>query len=91
MSTLYYSVTVRDKDGKLYKNNVGQKVLDFRFEDNTHEDFVELVCRQTYLDYKAICKEGSIIDIEVRSFNTSTKTYSLLYSFYGAENRFIRY
>jgi hypothetical protein len=92
MSKLHYTVEVRDKDFKLYTNNKGFKVHSFNFEEKEQdEDLVHLVCQHTYSDYKAVCKEGSEINIEVKYFNDDTKTYPLLYSFYGAENKFIKH
>ena len=51
----------------------------------------ERVCKIYHEDFKAICKEGSKIDIEVRSYNKFSQSYMLLFSFYGAENRFIKH
>jgi hypothetical protein len=92
MSKLHYTVEVRDKDFKLYKTESGSKVFPFTFEDNrTDVEIVEAICRKEFDSYKAVCKEGSEINIEVRYFNDDTKTYPLLYSFYGAENKFIKH
>lgn len=91
MKQLFYSIEVRDKEGKLYKTSKGQKVKGFKFEEATNEEFIELTCIQTFLDYQAICKEGSQIDITVSCFNSFSMTYSVLYSFYGAENKFIKH
>ena len=92
MKQLFYSIEVRDKEGKLYKTESGAKIIDFKFEDNrTDVEIVEAVCRKEFDNYLAVCKEGSQINIEVRYHNVFTKTYPLLYSFYGAENKFIKH
>lgn len=92
MKKLHYTVEVRDKDFKLYKDSRGFKVTGFTFEDKERdENLVESICRNAFVRYQAICKEGSEINIEVRYFNESTKTYPLLYSFYGEENKFIKH
>lgn len=92
MKRLHYSVEVRDNNGKLYKTDKGTKVLNFTFEDDlVNEPFAEAICRNEYEKYKAICKENSIIDIEVKLLDEISFTYSLLYSFYGAENKFIKH
>lgn len=86
MKPLRYSITIRDKNSKLYKTEKGINVLDFNFEDKeSDENIIHLICLNTFEKYKAICKKGSIIDIEVRYFNELTRSYPLLYSFYGAE------
>lgn len=93
MKKLHYTVEVRDKDFKFYRTeNTGRKVIKFEFEDTEQdENLVNLICQHTFRDYQAVCKEGSDINIEVRYFNESTKTYPLLYSFYGEENKFIKH
>jgi len=92
MKPLKYYITVRDKNGKLYKTEKGNKVSEFKFEDKeSDENLIHLICLNTFEQYKTICKKGSIIDIEVRYFNELTRSYPLLYSFYGAENRFIKH
>ena len=84
-----FSVEVRDKDYNLYKTENGRKVLYFNFEGEL--DFAEHICRQTFEDYKAICKEGSDINIEVKVLNSIAGVYMTLYSFYGANNKFIKH
>lgn len=92
MKQLFYSIEVRDKEGKLYKTESGAKVLNFKFEDNkTDVEIVEAICRKEFDNYQAICKEGSQIDITVSYFNSFSKTYSVLYSFYGENKRFIKH
>jgi len=88
-----YNITVRDKDGKLYTNSNGNKVTNyFGFEDSTEdENLVHLICIHTADSYKAICKEGSKIDIKVSYFSEISNSYSVLYSFYGVENKFIKH
>lgn len=92
MKKLHFSVIIRDKEGKLYKNSRGLNVTSFHFEEDERDaDRVERKCKSEFLDYQAICKEGSQIDIEVRYFNELSRTYPLLYSFYGAENKLIKH
>lgn len=92
--TYHYNIELRDKDGQLYKDHKGNKLSSntFSFTDDTdNEKVIELICRDTFDNYKAICKEGTDINIDVRVFNENTRTYVLYYSFYGAENKFIKY
>ncbi len=93
MKQLFYSIEVRDKEGKLYKNSNGNIVTNtFKFEDTEQdENLVHLICKHTFENYQAICKEGSQINITVSYFNSFSSSYSLLYSFYGAENKFVKH
>ena len=92
MKQLFYSIEVRDKEGKLYTNSLGNKVIPFRLEDKEVEcNKVQSICEELYSDYQAVCKEGSQINIDVRYHNVFTKTYSLLYSFYGENQKFIKH
>jgi len=92
MEKLFYSVELRDKDGKLYKNSKGFNVQPFKFEDTEKdENFVHLICQHTFADYKAVCKEGTDVNIEVRTYSDLTKTYPIAYSFYSAENKFVKH
>lgn len=93
MKTLYYyDIELRDKDGKLYVNPQGSKLASrtFQFTDETLEEFVHLVCQRTAENYKTVCKEGTQVNIDVRTFNKFTETYPIAYSFYGEENKFIK-
>lgn len=92
MKKLFYQVLVRDVNGKLYKDSKGLHVTSFlTIEDERDDTGVEKGCRNLFENYTAVCKEGSQIDIEVRYFNKLTENYALLYSFYGAENKFIKH
>jgi len=92
MRKLFYEIEVRDRYGYLYKKEDGHKVTSFKFEEKEQdENLIHLVCQHQYNKYKAVCKEGSLIEITVRYHNTLVGVYSLLYSFYGAENKFIKH
>lgn len=92
MKQLFYSIEVRDKEGKLYKTESGGKVHHFKFElVGNEENIIKAVCKETFEEYQAICKEGSQINIDVRYHNVFTKTYPLLYSFYGENQKFIKH
>ena len=92
MKQLFYSIEVRDKEGKLYKNSNGNNICSFDFEsEDKNESSVKSICERAFRNYQAICKEGSQINITVSYFNSFSNSYSLLYSFYGAENKFIKH
>jgi hypothetical protein len=87
----YYDVELRDKDGNLYKTPDGKKLTyrTFQFTDTTIKEFIPLVCRKTAENYEAVCKEGTEVNIEVRTHSELTKTYPVMYSYYGKEKRFV--
>ena len=89
----YYDIELRDKDGNLYINSNGNKLASrtFQFTDETEEHFIHLVCQRTAENYKTVCKEGTQVNIDVRTYSDLTKTYPLAYSFYSAENKFVKY
>lgn len=93
MKTLRYNIEIRDKDDKLYLTSTGAKVRNaFFFEEtNSDETLIHLTCIHTFESYKAICKEGSEINIEVSYHDSISNTSPVLYSFYGAENKFIKH
>ena len=84
MEKLHYIVEVRDKEFKTYRTELGHRIRPFVFEDEEKdESVVRLICKSEYQKYKAVCKEGSIITIDVKYFNSISSTYSVLYSFDG--------
>jgi len=89
----YYEIELRDKYGNLYKTSDGKKLpmRAFQFKDQTQKEFIPLVCRHTAENYKAICKEGTEVNIEVRTYSELTKTYPIAYSYYGKEKRFVKH
>lgn len=89
----YYDIELRDKDGKLYVNKNGNKLASrtFQFTDETLEEFIPLVCQRTADNYKTVCKEGTEVYIEVRTFDRISRTYPTAYSFSSAENKFIKH
>ena len=93
MKQLFYSIEVRDKEGKLYTTkSSGRKIKGFKFEDKEQdENLIHFICKETFEEYQAICKEGSQINIDVRYHNVFTKTYPLLYSFYGENQKFVKH
>ena len=92
-TTYYYDVELRDKDGKLYNLPNGKKVAlrTFQFTDTTIKEFIPLVCKSTAENYEAVCKEGTEVNIEVRTYSELTKTYPVMYSYYGKEKLFVQH
>ena len=90
---LIITVEVRDKDGKLYKD-VGDNPIVNVFQATCKdygEGLTQIACEHLVKKFEAVCKEGSKINIEIRYLDEVTNTYPLLYSYYGAEKRFIKH
>lgn len=88
---LIYSVEVRDKNDKLFINSAGNKVRPFKFEDEEQdENFVALICYDTFTQYKAISGSDNInISVQVR--NSLTGSYMTLYSYDGRTGKFTKH
>lgn len=92
MSKLYYSISVRNSKGKLYKDINGNNVFTFQHDSSFYKDtdIIKGICRSLYKDYKAIAKRGSRVDIEVSYHDTISGTYPSLYG-YHSDKAFIKY
>jgi len=55
----------------------------------TDVNLIQLALEHLHNKYKAICKDGATINIEVRYLSEISNTYPLLYSYYGSESRFV--
>lgn len=94
MKKIVFYVNVRDKEGNRYKDSEDNKILEFKFceefNDGVNDSFFERECRRYHRRFKAISPESDI-SIDVRDYNSLTQTWPSLYSFYGAENRFVKH
>ena len=90
---LIIEVEVRDVNGKLYKDKNGNKITSVaRFEiDDYGEELVGITCEHIAENFKAICREGSKVNIDVMYYDSVTNTYPFIYSYYGAEKRFVKH
>lgn len=90
---MIYTVEVRDKNNKPYKDKNGKKVVN-AFK-NTIEDIDKSLMKKTLENicnnYEAVCKEGSIINIEVKKYDNISYTYMTLYSYYGLDKKFVEH
>lgn len=88
---MLYTIEVRDKNNKLYKDKNGKRVIKFSFEDSeTNESLIHLICEDTFNKYNALTGSKNIY-INVSELSNLTGTYSSRYSFYGAEKRFVKH
>jgi len=91
MKDLVYYIECRDKDNKPHVKNNGQKVGAIKIEReflNVH--LIEKDCEEYYTDFQTLTNSDNIL-IDVRQFNEYSKTYELMFSYYGREKRFIKY
>lgn len=93
-NVLYYDIELRDKEGNLYQTATGRKLpmRSFQFTDRiNNESTVFMICKNITENYEAVCKEGTEVNIDVRTYNGITKTYPIAYSYYGKEKRFVKH
>ena len=92
MRKLYLDIQVRDSLGKLYKRESGEIVYSFRLEIFDLGDSVtKSQCKETFENFKAVSKEGSQVHIDVMYYDSISDIYPVIYSFYGAENKFVKH
>lgn len=79
---LYYTIEVRQPNGKFYFDSAGKKVINrFSFEDaETNESLIKLICSDQYRSYKAITNSSNIT-ITVSTKNSIAGTYMALYEY----------
>lgn len=86
-------VEVRDKNGNLYKNNEDSPIT--KLFQTTLEDYGEelthIACEHIVKNLETVCKEGSKINLSVVYKDSISGNFSTLYSYYGAEKKFIKH
>ena len=84
------SVEVRNKKHRLYQNKDGFKVTGFAHSvDLESKEQIERYMRNICIDYQAISKDNSVVNIEALVYNAISGTWMTMYSYYGSEDRFI--
>lgn len=74
----YYFITLRDREGKVLRNKNGLPITFDFTDDETCENFVNMVCREEAEKYLSICQEGTEVEINVRFLNKASSTYATL-------------
>jgi len=89
MENNLYSIYVEigKKDGAKFYTKDGSKVPHIQFQETIYRDF-EVYCSRLFRQFEAISDTDNI-NISVMYFSEMTKTYPVLYSYYGKEKRFI--
>jgi hypothetical protein len=90
---LHFSVTVRQTNGKLFQHKDGGGVGPFQFQKNLGYEAtmaIESWCKQYTKDFEAITGSNNI-NVEVSEFDSISRTYPSLYSYYGKEERFVKH
>lgn len=87
---LHIRIEVRNNDGTIIRDSNGSKQTDLSYNTGIDERQIEHEVRYIHNTLKAWMPTNKI-DIEVSQLNEDTRTYNLLYSFYGNENRFVKH
>ena len=83
MEKLVFKIQVKDEFGRLYQTQNGHPVGNFKVESEPMTvNRIKKYCEVLNYEYKAIAKEGSLVDISVEVFNNISDTYMCLFSLY---------
>ena len=83
-------IEVRDENGKLILDENGNKQISLSYEIEMLTENVEFNLRHLANTMKTWMPERKI-NIEASVFNTISRTYMTMFSFYVEENRFVKH
>jgi hypothetical protein len=83
-------IEVRDENGKLILDEYGHKQISFSYEVEMLTENVEFNLRHLANTMKTWMPERKI-NIEASVFNTISRTYMTMFSFYVEEDRFVKH
>ena len=83
-------IEVRDENGKLILDEYGNKQISFSYEVEMLTENVEFNLRHLANTMKSWMPERKI-NIEASVFNTISRTYMTMFSFYVEEDRFVKH
>ena len=83
-------IEVRDENGKLILDEYGHKQISFSYEVEMLTENVEFNLRHLAKTMKTWMPERKI-NIEASVFNTISRTYMTMFSFYVEEDRFVKH
>ena len=86
----YFTIEVRDKNGKLLLDSEGNKQISLDYEVAMLESNMENELTRLANKLKTFMPNRQI-SIEVSVFNSISRTYMTMYSYYVNENRFIKH
>lgn len=86
----YFTIEVRDKNGKLLLDSEGNKQISLNYEVAMLESNMENELTRLANKLKTFMPNRQI-SIEVSVFNSISRTYMTMYSYYVNENRFIKH
>ena len=83
-------IEVRDENGTLILDEYGHKQISFSYEVEMLTENVEFNLRHLANTMKTWMPERKI-NIEASVFNTISRTYMTMFSFYAKEDRFVKH
>lgn len=83
-------IEVRDENGKLILDEFGHKQISFSYDVEMITENVEFNLRHLANTMKTWMPERKI-NIEASVFNTISRTYMTMFSFYVEEDRFVKH
>jgi hypothetical protein len=82
-------IEVRDESGKIILDQDNNKVMGISYEVEMLESNVEANITRLAKEMKALMPNRKI-NIDFNHFNTISRTYMTMYSYYVDENRFVK-
>ena len=86
----YFTIEVRDENGKLLLDSEGNKQISLDYEVAMLESNMENELTRLANKLKTFMPNREI-EINVSVFNSISRTYMTMYSYYVNENRFIKH
>ena len=83
-------IEVRDSEGKIILDENGNKVLGINYEVEMVEANIEPNITRLAKELKALMPNRQI-NIDFSHFNTISRTYMTMYSYYVSEERFVKH
>ena len=83
-------IEVRDSEGKIIIDENGNKVTDITYEVEMYEGNIEFNITRLAKQLKAFMPDRQI-NIDFNHFNTISRTYMTMYSYYVNEGRFVKH
>ena len=84
-------VTVKDPEGKFYRDCINNRAGIFNFKAEVKNDCeAKYICEDNFRNFNALTQSKNIM-VEISTLHRISGTYMVMYSYYGSEKRFIKH
>ena len=88
--TYNIAIEVRDEQGKLIKDEAGNKAFDIKLDLSIQPKFLEVGMKKIGQSLKAWMPNNKV-SLKARLYNSISETWMTMASFYADENKFIKH